>query len=108
MRRVAVTPAVTPRPAPQVEGRSPSRVFPTDRKAPMSDRYIFTLDGKQYSLPKRIPVGALRKARKLEGADQIFAILETVADEATINALDSLEISEFISVTKKWMQLQSV
>jgi hypothetical protein len=69
------------------------------------ERFHFTgSDGADYTLPKQIPAGALRKSRGLDALDQVFTILENTADEKTLAALDALDVSELTRVTKEWMQ----
>lgn len=70
------------------------------------ERFHFTgADGVDYTLPKQIPAGALRKSRKAtDQLDQVFTILEEVADEATLAALDALPVGELANVAKAWMQ----
>lgn len=71
-----------------------------------SERFTFTgTDGRDYTLPKQIPAGALRKSRHaVDPMDQFFTILESVADDATIAALDELSVQELIPVMKAWFQ----
>jgi len=69
------------------------------------ERFYFTgNDGEQYSLPKSVPSGALRKMRNLDYMDGIFTLLEECADPATLAALDALEIPDLGKVAKDWMQ----
>lgn len=69
-----------------------------------SERFHFTAGGKDYTLPKQIPVGALRKSRNLDPLDQIFTILELVADEKTLAAIDKLDTAELTPIARDWFQ----
>lgn len=62
-------------------------------------------DGKDYTLPKQIPSGALRKSRDAKNPmDQVFLILEAVATPETLDALDALNVPELTIVAQRWMQ----
>lgn len=68
------------------------------------ERFHFKAGDKDFTLPKQIPAGALRKARNLDPLDQIFTILEEVADTETLAAIDSLSVQELTVVARDWMQ----
>ena len=70
------------------------------------ETYEFTgKDGKKYHLPKRFKSGVLRKARKSKDElDYFFTILEEVADEKTLNALDEFDHEELGSLALEWFQ----
>jgi len=62
------------------------------------------VDGKDYELPKQIPGGALRKARKLSALDAAFTVFENTADEATIAAWDLLPTTVGMKILNDWFQ----
>jgi len=69
------------------------------------ERFHFTgADGNDYSLPKMVKGGDLRKIRKLSNADQMFTLFEMLADEKTLSALDELTTAEVSDVYNDWMQ----
>lgn len=68
------------------------------------EKFHFTADGKDYELPKQIPGGALRAARKLGFLDQAFTCFEYVADEKTLEAWDTLPATEGMKVLNDWFQ----
>lgn len=75
------------------------------------ERFHFKIDGTDYSLPKQVTAGAMRKAVR-EGEDplsQAFMIVEQVADEATLAALDTLPMSEFNDIiARQWLRGMAV
>lgn len=75
------------------------------------ERFHFEIDGKDYSLPRQVTAGAMRKAVR-EGLDplsQAFMIVEEVADAETLAALDSLPMSEFNTIiAKDWLRGMAV
>lgn len=66
--------------------------------------FHFDIDGKDYTLPKQIPFGLLRKARGLDPLGQISVLLEGLADEKTLAALDSLDTQTVANHLKGWLQ----
>lgn len=68
------------------------------------ERYHFDIDGKSYSLPRQIPFGVLRKSRGLDPLGQVGLLLEELADEATLAALDKLDSTEVATKLKGWFQ----
>lgn len=62
--------------------------------------------GKTVTLPdfKEIPVGVVRKARKLGPEDQMWFILEEVLDDKQIDLLDTMSISDFTKAMNGWTQ----
>jgi hypothetical protein len=75
-----------------------------DRATPLTSPFHFTgADGKDYSLPKMVKGGDLRKIRKLSNADQMFTLFEQLADEETLAALDDLSTAQVSDVYNDWM-----
>jgi hypothetical protein len=62
--------------------------------------------GKTVELPdfKNMPVGVIRKARKLEQEDQMWFIIESVLDEKQLAVIDALDIGEFNELMSGWTQ----
>ena len=77
----------------------------------MSERFIFQIEGKDYSLPKQVTAGAMRKA-VMSGGDpltQAFTILQEAADVETLAAIDTLPMSEFNDiVARQWLRGMAV
>ena len=42
-----------------------------------------------------LPVGVIRKARKLEPDDQMWFMLESILDEKSLDVIDTMSLSEF-------------
>lgn len=62
-------------------------------------------DGKKYKLPKKFKSGVLRKARKAKDEmDYFFTILESVADDKTLDALDEFDHEELGELALEWFQ----
>ena len=51
-----------------------------------------------------LPVGVIRKARKLEADEQMWFMLESVLDEKGLSVIDSMSLSEFTEAMKGWTQ----
>lgn len=68
-----------------------------------SERFHFDIDGGDYSLPRNISFGVLRKSRGLDPLSQFSFLLESVADEDTLAALDALEPAEVVAKLKGWL-----
>ena len=66
--------------------------------------FKFTHDGKQYQLlPSSVlDVGFARRMRKLTGEDQLFTVLEALADEETLAAIDDMHHEEFLQFQWDW------
>lgn len=62
--------------------------------------------GDEIVLPKfkTVPAGVIRRARKESPAEQVFTVLETLADEATLARVDELEAGEFNRFIEAWQQ----
>lgn len=68
------------------------------------EQFHFTVDGVDYSVPKQIPGGALRASRKLDFLDAAFTVFESVADEKTLAAWDTLPSTEGLKIINEWFQ----
>lgn len=62
-------------------------------------------DGKEYTLPKVIKSGVLRKARNArDDVDYAYNVIELVADAPALDALDDMTAKEVADIFKDWMQ----
>ncbi|WP_104128004.1 hypothetical protein [Cryobacterium sp. Y57] len=62
-------------------------------------------DGKDYTLPKVVKSGVLRKARNArDDVDYAFNVIELVADAEALDALDDMEAKEVADIFNDWMQ----
>jgi hypothetical protein len=73
------------------------------------DKFTFEVANKKYHIPlfKDIPMGAIRKSRKLkEEADQVFVIIEQVMgeDSKELAAVDSMNSEAFAEFITSWTQ----
>ena len=60
--------------------------------------------GADIALPymSRLPVGLLRRVRKLEEMDGMFTILEEICDAETLAKVDGLEVKDLESLATAW------
>lgn len=49
-----------------------------------------------------IPFGVMRKARKLDGAEQTYAVVEAVASPDALDVIDLLTAREFAAFSEAW------
>lgn len=71
-----------------------------------TEPFTFDIAGEQHTLPpaSAITAGMLRRFRKLEDLDAAFSILEEVAAEETLTALDALPLTEFNDILADWQK----
>jgi|TARA_R110000796_G_scaffold75505_3_gene169368 hypothetical protein len=62
--------------------------------------------GKSITLPvfTDLPVGVIRKARKLDPDEQMWFILEAVLDAKGLAVIDSMSLTEFTASMSGWTQ----
>jgi hypothetical protein len=68
--------------------------------------HTFEHKGKKITLPafKDLPVGVIRKARKEDGEDIMWFILESILDEKQLELVDSMSLEQFNEAMKGWTQ----
>lgn len=71
--------------------------------AESAELFHFDVDGKDYTLPKKIPSGALRKVRSMSNLDASYTLLELTADAETLAAHDTLEQGVALAILSDWM-----
>lgn len=91
---------------------------PTDRKpkaakgqkAGVETPFTFTHDGKEYTIPpgSTLSVGFARRIRHLPEGDQFFEVLEALADEETLAAIDDMHAPEFREFQLAWQRHSQV
>lgn len=66
--------------------------------------YTITHNKKKITLPAftDLPVGVIRKARKMEADEQIWFVLEAILSEKDIATLDSMSVTEFATAIGGW------
>lgn len=72
-----------------------------------ASKFEFEVNKKKYSLPHfaDLPTGAVRKSRKADDPmDQAFTLIEAVADEETLAAIDSMSSKDFGQMIGDWAQ----
>lgn len=69
-------------------------------------QYTAAESGVKIALPKfkHLPVGLVRKARGLSQVEQIFTVVEAVADEKTLAEIDKLTTEEFNAFVAEWQK----
>lgn len=60
-------------------------------------------DGKDYTLPKRLSSGALRKVRAMDNVDANYTLFEMHASEEAIAAHDALDFNDGIRILNAWL-----
>jgi hypothetical protein len=85
--------------------RMPSMILP-GRVDGKTIGFKFQHGGKQYQLrpSSSLTVGFARKIRKLREEDQIFTVLEALADEETLAAIDDMGHAEFQQFQWDWQK----
>ena len=68
--------------------------------------YTIEHNKKKITLPdfNQLPIGVVRKARKLSEDEQMWFILEGVLSEKDMDVLDSMTIKEFSQAMSGWTQ----
>lgn len=66
--------------------------------------YTIEINNKTVELPEfgQLPVGILRKARKVEETEQTWFILEELLSDRDLKIIDSLTTSAFVEHMKAW------
>jgi len=66
--------------------------------------YEITHKNKKIKLPNftDLPVGVIRKARKLDADEQIWTVLEAVLTDKDMAVLDSMTVTEFAEAISGW------
>lgn len=80
---------------------------PKDRSG---EPFEFDHDGATYRLApsNTLTVGFARKIRKLHEADQFFTILEALADDDTLAAIDDMDKTEFTAFREAYFKFSGV
>lgn len=68
--------------------------------------YVIEHDKKKITLPdfKSLPVGVIRKARKIDPDEAIWFVLEEILSPEDLAVVDSMAISEFTEAMNGWTQ----
>jgi hypothetical protein len=68
--------------------------------------YTIKHNGETITLPDftNLPVGILRKARKLSLDEQTWFFVESVLDEQNLAVLDTMSLTEFTKALEGWTQ----
>lgn len=68
--------------------------------------YTIEHNNKKVVLPTftNLPVGVIRKARKMEADEQMWFMLESVLDDKAMAVIDTMSLSEFTEAMNGWTQ----
>jgi len=68
--------------------------------------YVFEHNKKKIELPdfKDLPIGLVRKSRKLPEEEQTWFILEELLDAKTMDLVDGMSVKEFTEMMSRWTQ----
>jgi hypothetical protein len=86
--------------------KSALRGTATEREA-TRELFEFDWNGATYSLlpATEIPAGVFRKVARMDNElEAMFTIIEAVADEDALSALDEMPLAEFGEVFKRWQE----
>lgn len=69
-----------------------------------------TDDGREVVLPRfnQLPFGVVRKLRKEDEAEQLFGLVEQVADEDTLAIIDTLGMGDIETLFTAWQKAGGV
>lgn len=81
----------------------------SEAQAAEVEREDFTfdgLDGKTYALPhaSRVKSGVYRKIRNAEGMDGVYLLVESIASEEALAALDEMDLEQLGAVLQAWQE----
>lgn len=67
-------------------------------------------DGREITLPhfKNLPFGVIRKLRKEDEAEQLFGLVEQVADADTLAVIDTLEMADIEAMFASWQKASEI
>lgn len=67
-------------------------------------------DGREIVLPhfKHVPFGVVRKLRKENDAEQMFTLVEEVADDDTLAIIDTLGMEDIDQLFTEWQEASKV
>lgn len=71
----------------------------------MMEKFHYTLpDGHKITLPKmeNVPLGIVRKTRRLTQADQVFTMLEEFLPESDLEHMDKMDRAGFQDLMEAW------
>lgn len=77
----------------------------------MLEKFHYQLpDGHELVLPKfeNVPMGHIRKTRKLPPTDQVFTLLELLVPEEDLEHLDSLDRTGFQDFMNAWREKSDI
>jgi hypothetical protein len=68
--------------------------------------YTIEHNGKKIVLPAftNLPVGVIRKVRKMDTDEQMWFMLESVLDEKGLALVDTMSLAEFTEAMNGWTQ----
>lgn len=68
------------------------------------EQFHYVHNGTEFTLPKfkHAPVKVIRRVRSLNQAEQIFAVLEALADDAALAVIDDMEAEQFNTFVTDW------
>lgn len=70
-----------------------------------SEQFHFTgADGKDYTLPRQIPSGVLRRVRGMDNVDASYTLLESCGSPEAIEAHDGLEALAGLEILNEWVR----
>lgn len=68
------------------------------------EKFHYDHDGREIILPKfrTMPIGIVRKSRKLGETEQLFSIIEAMADADALAVIDDMDVDGLKDLFQKW------
>lgn len=77
----------------------------------MSDtEFVYEHNGEEIRLPhfKNLPFGTIRRLRKADEAEQLFGLVEDVADDDTLAVIDAMGMADVEALFEAWQKASGV
>ena len=78
--------------------------------AAKSDVFEYTFDGKKITLPllSKLKFGLIRKMRKESAEEQMFMLVEQLADDETLAVIDEMDSGQVAEFMEAWQEASDV
>ena len=78
--------------------------------AAKSDVFEYTFDGKKITLPllSKLKFGLIRKMRKESAEEQMFMLVEQLADDESLAVIDEMDSGQVAEFMEAWQEASDV
>ena len=75
-----------------------------------TEKFHYTHKGKTITLPhfRHLPFGLIRKLRKQGDGEELFGLIEAVADKKSLDVIDTMDMGEVGQLFEAWQEASSV